>query len=150
LRFLLPATFANLYEELHRLNAGNGHLAGLLTDFEKAFDRYAHTQDETDLKTCIAKASNYAEGLASATCKTAGTLGSLSDRLTDWPHDKVKEALKNLYHFCYDYPGIRHGGDASNARRDLAARDLTLASLLLLSFCGHLSPDVDELAVLGI
>jgi hypothetical protein len=49
LRFLLPGSFNNLYAELRRLNAGNGHLRGLLNDFEKAFDRYARTEDATDL-----------------------------------------------------------------------------------------------------
>ena len=39
----------------------------------------ARTQDPTDLKTYIAKASNYAEGLASATHGAAGTLGALCD-----------------------------------------------------------------------
>lgn len=149
LRFLLPGSFANLYTELHRLNAGNGHLAGLLTDFEKAFDRCARTQDPADLKTCIAKASNYAEGLASVTHGVAGTLGTLCDQLTDWPHDKVKDALKSLYKFCSDYPGIRHAGNPAGVRRDLATRDMTLASLLLLSFSGYLSPNLDENAILG-
>lgn len=153
LRFLLPGSFTNLYTELHRLNVGNGHLAGLLTDFEKAFDRYARTQDPTDLKTCIAKASNYAEGLASATAgnpATGNTLGTLAGRLTDWPHDKMKESLVNIYHFCCDYPGIRHGGTPASARRDLTTRDMTLASLLLLSFSGYLSPLLDEHAILGV
>jgi hypothetical protein len=150
LRFLLPGSFTNLYAELHRLNSANGHLAGLLTDFEKAFDRYARTQDPTDLKTCIAKASNYAEGLASATRGTTGTLGALCDQLTDWPHDKVREALKSLYKFCSDYPGIRHAGDPAGVRRNLATRDVTLASLLLVSFSGYLSPIVDEQVVLGV
>lgn len=152
LRFLLPGSFANLYTELHRLNVGNGHLSGLLNDFEKAFDRYARTQDPTDLKTCIAKVSNYAEGLASATAgnpATGNTLGALAGRLNDWPHDKMKEALVNLYHFCSDYPGIRHAGNLAGVRRDLSARDMTLASLLLLSFSGYLSPLLDEQAVLG-
>ena len=149
LRFLLPGSFTNLYTELHRLNTGNGHLTGLLTDFEKAFDRYVRTQDPTDLKTCIAKASNYAEGLASVTHGTAGTLGALCDQLTDWPHDKVKDALKSLYKFCSDYPGIRHAGNPAGVRRDLTTRDMTLASLLLLSFSGYLSPQIDERAVLG-
>jgi hypothetical protein len=149
-RFLLPGSFANLYAELHRLNAPNGHVAGLLTDFEKAFDRYARTQDPTDLKTCISKVSNYAEGLASATRGVPGTLGALCDQLTDWPHDKVRDALKNLYKFCSDYPGIRHAGDPNGVRRDLASRDVTLASLFLVSFSGYLSPTVDEQIVLGI
>ena len=67
LRFLLPGSFSNLYSELQRLNSTNGHLSGLLQDFEHAFDRYARSQDAADLKTCIAKASNYSEGLASCT-----------------------------------------------------------------------------------
>lgn len=150
LRFLLPGSFANLYEELERINRGNPHLESLLGDFEKSFDHYARTQDVTDLKTCISKASNYAEGLASATSGTTGPLGALCDRLTDWPHDKLKDALKNVYHFCCDYPGVRHGGTPANARRDLASRDVTLASLLLLSFAGYLSPALDEKVVLGV
>jgi hypothetical protein len=150
LRFLLPGSFANLYTELHRLNTGNSHLVGLLIDFEKAFDRYARAQDATDLKTCIAKVNNYAEGLASATRGTPGTLGALCDQLTDWPHDKVKEALKSLYKYCSDYPGIRHAGNPAGVRRDLATRDVTLACLLVISFTGYLTPHMDERQVLGI
>lgn len=150
LRFLLPGSFSNLYSELHRLNTGNGHLAALLNDFEKSFDRYARNQDTTDLKTCIAKASNYVEGIASATQGTPGTLGYLCDQLTDWPHDKMKEALKSLYKFCSDYPGIRHAGNPAGVLRDLATRDMTLASLLLLCFSGYLSPVLDERTVLGL
>lgn len=153
LRFLLPGSFANLYAELHRLNATNEHLATLLIDFEKAFDRYARSEDATDLRNCIHMASNYVEGLASVTAgipATGNTLGALVGRLTDWPHDKVRDALVNLYHFCSDYPGIRHPGTPSHAHRRLAIRDATLASLLLLSFSGYLTPQVDERAVLGI
>lgn len=148
--FLLPGSFTNLYAELHRLNAGNGHLSGLLSDFEKAFDRYARTQDQMDLKTCIGNASKYVEGLAGETCGKAGTLGDLCKEIKDWPHGAVQAALRNLYGFCSDYPGIRHAGRPAGARRDLAARDVTLACLLLLSFSGHLSPIVDELVVLGV
>ncbi len=153
LRFLLPGSFTNLYAELHRLNSADTHLVSLMFDFEHAFDRYVRTQDPTDLKTCIAKVSNYAEGLASATAgnPTKGnTLGVLAGKLTDWPHDKLREALVNLYHFCSDYPGIRHGGKAASAKRALAPRDATLASLLLVSFTGYLSAQVDEQAVLGV
>ncbi|MFH0343038.1 MAG: hypothetical protein ACHBNF_13105 [Chromatiales bacterium] len=150
LRFLLPGSFTNLYAELHRLSTGNGHLASLMTDFEKAFDRYARTQDPTDLKTCIGNASKYAEGLAVATCGKPGSLGDLCKEIKDWPHGAVQTSLRNLYGFCSDYPGIRHAGNPGGVRRDLAARDMTLASLLLLSFSGYLSPSVDERAVLGL
>lgn len=153
IRILLPGSFTNLYGELRRVNLADPHLSRLLADFEYAFDRYARTQHPTDLTTCIAKATNYAEGLASAAAghpEKGNTLGALAKRAGDWPHDKVREALVNVYHFCCDYPGIRHGGTPGKAVRDLATRDLTLASLLLLSFSGYLVPAVDERAVLGI
>ena len=153
LRFLLPGSFANLYSELQRLNTADSHLNSLLQDFEHAFDCYARTQDPSDLKTCITKASNYAEGLASFTLgnpSTGNTLGALANTLTCWPHDKIKESLVNLYHFCCDYPGIRHGGTPANKRRELTAIDSTLVCLLLLGFSGYLSPSVDERSVLGV
>ncbi|OPX78833.1 MAG: hypothetical protein A4E45_01049 [Methanosaeta sp. PtaB.Bin039] len=150
LRFLLPGSFTNLYAEIQRVNAGSDHLEGLLTDFEKAFDHFARTQDRADLKTCIAKASNYIEGLASATYGEPSTLGRLCDRLTDWPHDNMRDAIKNLYWFCSDYPGIRHGGDPRGVRRDLDSRDMTLATFLLLTSSVYLSHGMDERAILGI
>ena len=150
-KFLLPGSFGNMYSEIQRVNSTNPHLVGLLKDFERAFDRYARTQDPHDLRICIGSASNYAEGLASATFGTPGkTLGFICDQLNDWPHDKVKEALKNLYHFCSDYPGIRHGGNPASAKRALASRDLTMASLLILSFSGYLSPHFDERTMIGL
>lgn len=150
LRFLLPGSFTNLYNELRRVSGGNGHLASLLTDFEKAFDRYARTQDPTDLKTCIGNASKYAEGLAGVTCGRPGSLGDLCKEIKDWPHGAVQAALGNLYGFCSDYPGIRHAGNPAGIRRDLATRDMTLASLLLLNFSGYLMPSLDQEAVLGV
>ena len=64
--------------------------------------------------------------------------------------DKVKEALQHLYKFCSDYPGIRHAGNPAGVRRALATRDLTIASMLILSFSGYLSPQFDERMVLGL
>jgi hypothetical protein len=150
LRFLLPGSFTNLYTELHRLNIGNGHLTDLLTDFEKSFDRYARSQDPSDLKGCIANVSKYVEGLAGVTCGKPGSLGDLCRDIKDWPHSAMQTALTNLYGFCSDYPGIRHAGNPAGVRRELATRDVTLASLLLLSFSGYLSPTMDEQVVLGV
>jgi hypothetical protein len=153
LRFMLPGSFANLYAELQKVNSFDSSLDARLEDFEKAFDRFARTQDSTDLRHCIHMASNYVEGLASVTSgipATGNTLGNLVKGLTDWPHDKIREALVNLYHFCSDYPGIRHPGHPASARRALAIRDGTMACLLLLSFVGYLSPNFDERAVLGV
>jgi hypothetical protein len=81
---------------------------------------------------------------------SAGRISLSWRSLTDWPHDKVRESLVNLYHFRSDYPGIRHPGTPAHALRSLATRDATLASLLLPSFSGYLTLQVDERAVLGI
>ena len=150
LRFLLPGSFTNLYTELHRLNSGNVYLSSLLNDFETAFDRYARSQDATDLRASIGNASKYAEGLAVTACGKSGSLGDLCKEIKDWPHGAIQAALSNLYGFCSDYPGIRHAGNPAGVRRDLATRDMTLASLLFLSFSGYLSPALDEQVVLGV
>lgn len=150
IRFLLPGSFSNLYAELHRLNAANPHLASLLTDFEHAFDIYVRSQNASDLRRCIATASNYAEGLASATHGQPGTLGAVCNQLTDWPHERMKEALQKLYGFCSDYPNIRHAGNPGSVLRPLGPRDATGLSVLLLAFSGYLSPHLDEQIVLGV
>lgn len=150
IRFLLPGSFSNLYTDLQRVNAGNTHLSLLLTDFEKAFDRYARTQDPSDMRTCVAKANNYVEGLASTTQGTYTSLGNLCDQIRDWPHNKMREAVKNVYSFCSDMPGGRHGGNPRNMRRDIDGRDMTLICVLLLVSTVYLSPGWDEKAILGI
>lgn len=149
LRFLLPGSFVNLYSELVRIGASNQYLAELFDDFEKAFNRYARSGDSTDMKFCLSTASNYLEGLAVVTCGHPGTLGKLASEMNDWPHASIKEGLARLYGFCSDYPGIRHAGNPASKLRDLSPRDLTLVSLLLVSYSGYLSPMVNETTILG-
>lgn len=148
LRFLLPGSFVNLYDELHKRHAADPHLSNLLAEFEQAFDGYVRNDSVVNLKTCIAKASQYVEGVVGVASGTAGSLGSMCDHLQLWPHNTIRESLKKIYGFCSDYPGIRHAGNPQAAHRTLETRDLTLASLLLLSFSGYIS-DVDERTVLG-
>lgn len=150
LRFLLPGSFTNLYAELHRLNARNADLSMLWGDFESAFDRFARTQDDADLRNSIAKASNYLEGLAGVTRGKPGDLGRLCDALKDWPHNKVKEAVKSLYGFCSDYPGIRHGGNPGSRKRQLDSRDSVAINVSLMALAAYLSTALDHGQVLGI
>jgi hypothetical protein len=150
LRFLVPGSFVNLYNELLRIGADNAYLTELFGDFEKAFDQYVRSGDSTDLKSCLGNASNYLEGLAGVTCGHVGTLGALTQEMNDWPHAAIRSGLADLYKFCSDYPGIRHGGNPEGMMRELSALDLAAVSLLLMSYSGYLSPLIDELAVLGI
>jgi len=150
LRFLLPGSFTNLYAELQRLNAGNPHLASLLSDFEHSFNQFSRTQADVDLRNCVTTASKYAEGLAGLTCGATGSLGDLCKQVKDWPHAAIRESLGRLYGFCSDYPNIRHAGNPKGVLRPLAVRDATALSILLLSFSGYLSPQLDEHTVLGV
>lgn len=150
LRALLPGSFGNLYDELARSNVRSAELQILWDDFETAFDRYVRTQRDFDLRTSIQKTSNYLEGLAVFTRGRRGTLGQLCDGLKDWPHDRVKEAVKILYSFASDYSGIRHGSDGSTKHRTLDSRDSVAINVALLALATYLTTDLDGQAILGI
>jgi hypothetical protein len=79
----------------------------------------------------------------------SGTLGRMCDEVGTWPHDKVKEAMKNMYKFTSDYPGIRHGGTQANAIRDIEMRDLIAVSILLAGFSPYLTDQINSNIVYG-
>src|SRR5580704_17990947 len=142
LRLVLPGAFASFYAEMARLHTTDAHLGSLISDFEQAFGSYVRSKQAHDLKTCISKASMYAEGLAAKAHGQSGTLGALCDSLSCWPHATVKDSLKKLYGFCSDYPGIRHAGTPASKLRELECRDAIVVSMLLVSFSGYLSNEV--------
>lgn len=67
------------------------------------------------------------------------TLGAICDQVGTWPHEKLKAAMKDLYGFASDYPGIRHGGTPANALRAVDLRDLIALAILLAGFAPYLS-----------
>ena len=71
------------------------------------------------------------------------TLGAISNQVGTWPHEKLKEAMKALYGFASDYPGIRHGGTPSSALRAVDMRDMVAMSILLVGFTPYLSNLLD-------
>lgn len=140
---LVTGTFAQLYYELERATLLDVHLKQLLGEFERAFAAYVDTSEEGDLKRCIASASILAEGIAGKTLSQNGkTLGFYCDQMTCWPHAAVKDALKKMYGFCSDYPGIRHAGNPAGSLRSLEAKD-ALVICSLITFLGYLSQDID-------
>jgi hypothetical protein len=142
LRLVLSGAFASFYEELRRLHLNDADLGVLMGDFEQAFGAYVRSKQPHDLRTCILKATMYAEGVAGKAHGQNGTLGALCDQLTCWPHVTVRDSLKKLYGFCSDYPGIRHPGNPAAKLRELESRDAIVVSLLFLSFSGYLSHEV--------
>ncbi len=150
LRFLLTGSFANLYNDLRRINGGNEHLLKLWSDFEEAFDDCSRESTEWKLKTCVSNASKYAEGLATITSGQNGSLGDIVRLINEWPHPAIRESLRNLYGFCSNYPGIRHSGNPASAIRNLDSRDSILVSVLFLAFSGYLTTQLNKNEVLGV
>ena len=144
----LPWVYADIYRELCQINQKNSHLKELMNDFEDAFSTFARTRKRRDLRTSIAKASNYAEGVAASRLKAAegGSLSQMVDRLATeraWPHVNVQNTIKELYSFCNDYPGIRHGSTKNSKKRELEPKDTIIISTLLIAFSGYIQNQVN-------
>jgi hypothetical protein len=121
-----------------------------MKEFESAIRGLREDATDGHIKTCIQKEINLLEALGRK-CPgvTQTTLGAICDQVTSWPHEKVREAIKNLYGFTSDYPGIRHGGTAGNAMRDIEMRDLVAVSILLAGFSPYLTAGFDANLVYG-
>jgi hypothetical protein len=143
----LPGVFANLVRDLRLLTSADPHLDALMKEFENAIRDLRHDCSDGRIKTCIQKQVNLIEAIG-RTCPgvTGTTLGAICDQIGTWPHDKLKAAMKDLYAFASDYPGIRHGGTPANALRAVDMRDLVALSILLAGFTPYLSnvlnPDI--------
>ncbi len=144
----LPGVFATLIRELKVLTATDAHLDALMKEYENAVRDLRGDSSEGKIKTCIQKQVNLLEALGRA-CPgvTQTTLGRICDQLTSWPHAEVKDAMKSMYGFTSDYPGIRHGGTRGNAIRHMDLRDMVAVSVLLSGFTPYLAHGLDADAV---
>jgi hypothetical protein len=144
----LPGVFAGLVRELRVTTSNDAHLNTLMRDFEDALRDLRTDASESRVKTCIQKQVNLLEAMGQQCAGvTRNTLGGICDQVGSWPHEKVKEAMKNLYGFASDYPGIRHGGTPANALRNIEMRDLVAVSILLAGFTTYLNDGFSAEAV---
>jgi hypothetical protein len=140
----LPGMFASMLDELRAGIASDPHLTQLLDDFEHSVQTLRLHESQASMKSCLSRQVNLLEGLGRAHHGVSGrTLGTIADQLGTWPHEKVRDALKCLYGFASDYPGIRHGGTASNQLRPLSMRDLLAGSILLAGFTPYVAECLD-------
>jgi hypothetical protein len=96
------------------------------------------------IKACIQKQVNLLEAIGrTAPGVTGTTLGAICNQVGTWPHDKLKEAMKDLYGFASDYPGIRHSGTPGNALRAVDMRDMVAMSILLAGFTPYLAAQLN-------
>jgi hypothetical protein len=146
----LPGLFASLVRDLRALASADSHLDALMKDFENAVRDLRHDCSDSRIKTCIQKQVNLLEAIGRAYPGVTGTtLGAICDQVGTWPHEKLKAAMKAIYGFTSDYPGIRHGGTPGSALRVMDMRDLVAMSILLAGFTPYLSSGLNPNAVYG-
>jgi hypothetical protein len=139
----LPGLFTSLVSDLKTITSHDGHLNSLMNDFEEALRDLRIDSSDSRIKSCIQKQVNLLEALS---CRYPGvtkdTIGAICNQLDTWPHENIKEAMKNLYGFTCDYPGIRHGGTPASVLRALRIidmRDMVAISILLAGFTPYMT-----------
>ena len=146
----LPGVFASLVRDLRALTNQDPHLDALMKDFEDAVRDLRHDGSERRIKTCIQKQMNLLEAIGrAAPGVTETTLGAICNQVGTWPHETLKEAMKKLYGFATDYPGIRHGGTPASALRAVDMRDMVAMSILLTGFTPYLESRLNADAIFG-
>ncbi|MBK9080730.1 MAG: hypothetical protein IPL88_00980 [Rhizobiales bacterium] len=146
----LPGVFARMVTELKAVTRADAHLHQLMGDFEEAVRDLRADPSSNRIRVCISRQMNLLEAIGRGfPAVTENSLGRICDQLGGlanpvWPHDRVRDAMKDLYKFASDYPGIRHGGTPANARRDIDMRDMVAISILLAGFTPYLSHQVDS------
>lgn len=140
----LPGVFASVVRDLRVLTGQDVHLDALMKEFENAVRDLRHDCSDGRIKTCIQKQVNLLEAIGRTTPGvTEAELSGICNQVTTWPHSAIKAALKNLYGFASDYPGIRHGGNPAGALRAVDMRDMVAMSILLAGFTPYLSSALD-------
>ena len=140
----VPGVFASLVRDLRAITTQDPHLNALMNEFEDAVRDLRHDGSDRRIKTCIQKQMNLLEAIGrAAPGVTENTLGAICNQVGTWPHEKLKEAMKNLYGFASDYPGIRHGGTPESALRAVDMRDMVAMSVLLVGFTPYLAHGLD-------
>src|SRR5882672_131937 len=146
----LPGVFASLVRDLRALTNQDPHLDALMKDYEDAVRDLRFGCTDGRIRTCIGKQFMLLEGIGALSPDvTKGTLGDMCDELRSWPHATIREALKKLYGFASDYPGIRHGRSAKGALRSIEMRDMVAMSVLLTGFTPYLESRLSADAIFG-
>lgn len=141
----LPGVFNSLVRDLKAASIKDTHLNGLMNDYEEAIRDLRTDCSDTRIRTCMVKQINLLEAMGcSAPGVTAKTVGQICNQVGTWPHESIKQAMKNLYEFTCDYPGIRHAGTPANALRDIEMRDMIAMSILLTGFMPYLSDKINS------
>lgn len=140
----LPGVFASLVRDLRTLTSRDPHLDSLMKAFENSIRDLRTDCSDDRIKTCISKQVNLLEAVGRTLPGVTGnTLGAICTQAATWPHKDVRDAIKALYGFASDYPGIRHGGTPANAIRNIEMRDMIAMTILLVGFTPYLTEQLN-------
>jgi hypothetical protein len=146
----LAGIFASLIKELRSMSLEDGHLSTLLTEFENSVRDLRSDLSQARIKTCLQKQFNLLEAIGRTfPGVTRQTLGDMCGQISSWPHATVRDALKRLYGFRSDYPGLGHAGNPEGVLRDLDARDIVAIGVMLAGFVPYLSDRLNSRVVYG-
>lgn len=146
----LSGIFSNLLRDLRIHTSTDAHLLSLMNDFESSLLDLRVDDSANQIKTCIQKQVNLLEALGGQLpTVTSNTLGQICNQANTWPHYQIKDAIKALYGFACDYPGIRHGGTAANKIRELDLKDVMAISILLAGFVPYLTNGLNSEKLYG-
>jgi hypothetical protein len=141
----ITGIFTGLVRSLRDVTRQDAHLHQMMVEFEDAVRDLRAGTTPTRIKTCIQKQFNLLEAIGRLYPNVnQQTLGAICDQVGTWPHSTVKDAMKNLYRFASDYPGIRHGGTPNNALRNIDMKDMVAMTVLLAGFTPYLSHQLDS------
>lgn len=141
----LSGFFNSLVRDLKAAANQDAHLDGLMKDYEEAIRDLRTNCSDNQIRTCMVKQINLLEAMGSSfPGVTANTVGQICNQVGTWPHESIKKAMKSLYEFACDYPGIRHGGTPASAIRIIDMRDMVAVSILLTGFTPYLSDKIDS------
>lgn len=136
----IPGIFASLVRDLKTVTSQDPYLDTLMKDYENAIRDLRTDCSDGRIRTCMVKQVNLLEAIGSQfPGVSANTFGQICDQVGTWPHSSVRDALKDLYKFTCNYPGIRHAGTPANAIRAIEMRDMIAMSILLAGFVPYLT-----------
>lgn len=136
--------FSRLMRELGQFTSQDAALAALMHDFQESIRDLKVDSSPGRIKSCIHRQMNLLEALMQR-CPNVqpGNFGAMCNDVQTWPHVTVKDAMKKLYGFSSDYPGIRHAGNPASALREIEMRDLVGMTVILAGFMPYLSDGFD-------
>jgi len=145
----LSGVFSSLIRDLRVQTNQDSHLNMLMKDFDESVRDLRIDCTERRIKTCIQKQINLLEALGWEALEQTDpeirrkALSSFAQQIASWPHEDVLSALKSIYGFTCDYPGIRHAGTPNHALRSIDMRDMVAISILLIGFIPYLSHQIN-------